>query len=139
MQPWWAEEIPKLFNGLFSYLSHAEPSPQAPPLLPASLCEHNKGAGAAFEGGLNSAHSYSIWRVTGQMGGAPQLLKQLPVERGCLCLAGDLTAPPGGGREGLHTIIRSITQTERNAERDTCTGMLMLVLYCSKAFKQSLI
>lgn len=101
---------------LLPHLFHAELSPQAPPLLPASLGEHNKGAGAAFEGGLNSANSYGIRRITCQKGGAPQLLKQLPVEHGCLCLTGNLTAPPGGGR-GKGGIIHNHTVNHSDREK----------------------
>lgn len=39
----------------------------------------------------------------------------------------------GGGREVLHTITPSTTQTERNTQTHTWTTMFMLVPYCSKA------
>lgn len=101
-------------------------SPEAPPLLPVSVMfhllpagfgEHNHGAGAAFKGGLDGTHSDRIRRVPGHESGASQLLKQLSVEHGCLCLTGDLTEPVGEGREGLYTIIPTTIHTHRERER----------------------
>lgn len=57
---------------------------------PSRLGEHNDGAGAALEGSLNGANSDRLCGVTGQMRGAAQLLKHLPVVHGCLSLTGNL-------------------------------------------------
>ena len=61
-----------------------------PGASPASFGEHDDGAGAALEGSLDGTDGDGLCGVTGQMGGATQLLKHLPVEHGCLGLAGDL-------------------------------------------------
>lgn len=60
------------------------------PFSPASLGEHDNGAGAALEGSLNSTDSDGLCGVTGQMSDAAQLLKHLSVEHGSLCFAGNL-------------------------------------------------
>lgn len=65
-------------------------------LLPARLGENDYSTGAALEGRLDCTNGYGLWRVVGQCRGAPQLLKQLPVERGGLCLSCNLSACWGG-------------------------------------------
>lgn len=67
--------------------------------LPPSLGENDYGASAAFEGRLDSANGYSLRRVSGQLGMSPQLLKQQPVEGGCLGLSCYLS-PEGPRGEG---------------------------------------
>ena len=57
---------------------------------PASLGEHDDGAGAALEGSLDGTDSDGFCGVTGQMRGATQLLEHLPVEHGCLGFTGNL-------------------------------------------------
>lgn len=57
---------------------------------PASLGEHDDGAGAVLEGSLNGTNSDGLCGVTGQMGGATQLLEHLPVEHRCLGFTGNL-------------------------------------------------
>lgn len=59
-------------------------------ILPASLGEHNDGAGAALEGGFYCANGHWLCGVAGQVGDATELLKHLPVEHGSLCLTGNL-------------------------------------------------
>lgn len=58
---------------------------------PASLGEHDNGAGAALKGSLNCTNSNRLCGVTGQMSDAAKLLEHLPVEHGCLCFTGNLT------------------------------------------------
>ena len=55
-----------------------------------SSIKHDDGAGAALEGSLNGTDGNRLSGVTGQMRGAAQLLKHLPVEHGCLSLTGNL-------------------------------------------------
>lgn len=57
---------------------------------PAGFGEHNDGAGAALEGSLDGTDGDGLCGVTGQMGGAAQLLKHLPVKHGRLGFTGDL-------------------------------------------------
>lgn len=57
---------------------------------PASLGEHDDGAGAALEGSLNSADGDGLRGVTGQMSDATQLLEHLSVEHGGFCFTGNL-------------------------------------------------
>lgn len=57
---------------------------------PASLGEHDNGAGAALEGSLNSSDSNGLRGVAGQMSDAAQLLKHLSVEHGSFCFTGNL-------------------------------------------------
>lgn len=64
-------------------------------LLPSRLGEHDDGAGAAFEGSFDCTDSDGLCGVTGQMGGAAELLEHLPVEHGCLGLTGNLNTRKG--------------------------------------------
>lgn len=57
---------------------------------PASLGEHDDGAGAALEGSLDSADGDGLRGVAGQMSDAAQLLEHLSVEHGGLCFTGNL-------------------------------------------------
>lgn len=57
---------------------------------PASLGEHDDGAGAALEGSLDGSDGDGLRGVAGQMGDAAQLLKHLSVEHGSLCFTGNL-------------------------------------------------
>lgn len=59
-------------------------------ISPASLGEHDNGAGAALEGSFHGTNSNRLCGVTGQMSDAAKLLEHLPVEHGCLSLTGDL-------------------------------------------------
>lgn len=74
-------------------------SPLCFSFLPPSLGENNYGASAAFEGRLDGADGDGLGRVSGQLGVSPQLLKQQPVEGGCLGLSCYLS-PEGPRGEG---------------------------------------
>ena len=58
--------------------------------VPASLGEHDDGAGAALERSLDSTDGSGLCGVTGQVRGATQLLEHLPVEHGGFGFTGNL-------------------------------------------------
>lgn len=60
--------------------------------LPSTLCENYNGTSTGLKGGLDSSHSDSLRGVSGQLGVSPELLKQLSVEGGSLCLSRYLCA-----------------------------------------------
>lgn len=60
------------------------------PFSPASLGEHDNGAGTALKGSFNCTNSNRLCGITGQMSDATKLLEHLPVEHGCLCFTGNL-------------------------------------------------
>lgn len=81
-----------------------------PHVLPPSLGENNNCTSAALERRLHGSDSRHLGRISCQVGVSPQLFKQLPVESGCLCLAGDLSQPRGGtnwGRSGGYLLSQT--------------------------------
>lgn len=67
---------------------------------PAAGGEDYDGPRAAFEGRLYSADGCDLCGVRGERSEATQLLKQLLVENGCLCLPADLSDRESGGDKG---------------------------------------
>lgn len=63
-------------------------SPVSP--SPASLGQHDDGSSTALEGSLYSTDGGDFGGITAQGGCPAQLLKQLPVVHGGLCLPGNL-------------------------------------------------
>ena len=76
---------------------------------PARLGEHDDGAGAALERGLDGADGHGLCGVTGQMRGATQLLEHLSVEHGGLGFTGD-----------LNTSRKRITQESGCSRTESC-------------------
>ena len=77
-------------DGTEDTVSHSKTEKSCSMNIPASLGEHNDGAGTALERSLNSPNGDGLCGVTSQMRGATQLLKHLPVEHSGLSLAGNL-------------------------------------------------
>lgn len=86
---------------------------------PARLGEHDDRTGAALEGSFDSTNGDGLCGVTGQMRGAAQLLKHLPVEHGGLGFTGNLNKSKlqrceaaWGGRGGGGRVLDTWKHTE---------------------------
>ena len=74
---------------------------------PAAGGEDYDGPSTALERGLHSSNGCDLCRVRGEGSEATQLLKQLLVENGCLCLPADLSKGVGDteGGEGYQRAL----------------------------------
>lgn len=68
---------------------------------PATGGEDYDGPSAGFEGRLYSPDGCDLCGIRGERSEATQLLKELLVENGCLCLPADLRDSDRGGERGL--------------------------------------